>query len=151
MKSHHADNGSPPSPKKRGRSPLPWPGALALFLLLLVLPIGAAIDLSKQVDWRFLASYATLISILTFTYYWSDKRKAKADQWRIPESTLHLLEGLGGWPTALLAQRFLRHKTKKRKYQTALWLIIATHQTLSFEVLSQGLLFRSLLQQLAGG
>ena len=95
-------------------------------------------------DWRFLATYFGVISGLTFVLYWSDKRKAQRDQWRIPEGTLHLLELLGGWPAALFAQRSLRHKTKKRRYQILFWLIVTAHQILSFEVASGGGLSRSI-------
>ena len=33
--------------------------------------------------------------------------------WRIREGTLHLVEALGGWPGAFLAQQTMRHKTVK--------------------------------------
>ena len=36
-----------------------------------------------------------------------------------PEAMLHLLELLGGWPAAWLAQRVLRHKSRKERYQLA--------------------------------
>lgn len=48
-----------------------------------------------------------------------DKHAARSGQWRIPESTLHLLELAGGWPGAFIAQRVTRHKTRKRSYRMA--------------------------------
>lgn len=132
--------------KKRHRPPLSWPWALGAFTLLLLLPTWAAVILSESFDWRFLATYFALISLLTFVFYWSDKRKAQRDQWRIPEGTLHLLELLGGWAAALLAQRFMRHKTKKAKYQGVFWLILFIHQLLSFEIVSGWWLSHSIWQ-----
>ena len=100
--------------------------------------------LSEKVDGRILLTYFVLISLLTFFFYWSDKRKAQKGQWRIPEGTLHLLEALGGWPAGLLAQRFLRHKTKKTSYQAVFWLLIVSHQLLAFEWISGGILLNRL-------
>ena len=48
--------------------------------------------------------------------------------WRVSEANLHLLELLGGWPAALLAQRRLRHKCSKGSYQFMFWLIVLGHQ-----------------------
>ncbi|HSH15989.1 MAG TPA: DUF1294 domain-containing protein [Verrucomicrobiae bacterium] len=47
---------------------------------------------------------------------------------RVSEANLHLLELLGGWPAALLAQRRLRHKCSKGSYQFMFWLIVLGHQ-----------------------
>lgn len=57
------------------------------------------------------------VSLLTFFLYWHDKNKAKTDQWRTPEKTLHLFSLVGGWPGALIAQRVLHHKSRKRPFQ----------------------------------
>ena len=57
------------------------------------------------------------INAATFVAYWIDKRAAQASERRTPEATLHLLELLGGWPAAWLAQRFLRHKSRKESYR----------------------------------
>ena len=135
-----------PAGTPKGRPPLSWPWALGALMALLTLPVWAAVVLSEKIDWRFLATYFGVISGLTLIFYWSDKRKAQHDQWRIPEGTLHLLEMLGGWPAALLGQRFLRHKTKKRRYQTLFWLIVGMHQLLSFEVVTGWWLSRSIWQ-----
>ncbi len=53
------------------------------------------------------------MSLLTFAFYWTDKRRAETAQWRVTETPLHTLEILGGWPGALLAQHARRHKTLK--------------------------------------
>ena len=58
-----------------------------------------------------LPGYAVL-SLLTFCAYWQDKRAAQAGHWRTPESTLHALALLGGWPGAIVAQQWLRHKSR---------------------------------------
>ncbi len=73
-----------------------------------------------------LSVYA-LISGVTFVAYALDKRAARRGSRRTAERTLHLLEFAGGWPGALLAQRTLRHKTRKVSYQIVFWAIVALH------------------------
>jgi len=73
-----------------------------------------------------LAVYA-LMSAVTFVAYALDKRAARTGAWRTPEKVLHLLELAFGWPGALLAQRLVRHKNRKRSYQLVFWLIVALH------------------------
>jgi uncharacterized membrane protein YsdA (DUF1294 family) len=70
-----------------------------------------------------LAAY-TLLSVLTFIAYWWDKRQALARRWRTQESTLQLLALLGGWPGALLAQAYLRHKSQKRSFLVGFWFAV---------------------------
>ncbi|CAN1541569.1 Cold-shock protein, DNA-binding [Methylophilaceae bacterium] len=60
-------------------------------------------------------------SIITFFAYAIDKSAAQNGRWRIKESTLHLFGLIGGWPGALLAQKTLRHKSKKQGFQTFFW------------------------------
>lgn len=66
-------------------------------------------------------------SCLTFFAYAMDKTRAQDGGWRVSENTLHLLELMGGWPGALLAQQCLRHKTVKGPYRFTFWLIVAVH------------------------
>ena len=73
-----------------------------------------------------LIAYA-LMSAVTFALYWSDKRRAQRNRWRIPEWILHTMELFGGWPGAWAAQRAFRHKTSKRAYQIVFWIIVAVH------------------------
>jgi len=64
------------------------------------------------------------VSIFTYFVYAMDKSKAKRGVWRTPESTLHILAFVGGWPGAAIAQQTLRHKSKKRKFRSVFWLTV---------------------------
>ncbi len=66
-------------------------------------------------------------SVLTYGFYAWDKHRARVSAWRVKETTLHLLELLGGWPGAWIAQRRLHHKWKKASYVFAFRVIIAIH------------------------
>ncbi|OIR17895.1 cold-shock DNA-binding domain protein [mine drainage metagenome] len=57
------------------------------------------------------------VSVVTFLTYAIDKSAAQNNRWRIKERTLHLFSLLGGWPGALVAQKTLRHKSKKEAFQ----------------------------------
>jgi uncharacterized membrane protein YsdA (DUF1294 family)/cold shock CspA family protein len=78
-----------------------------------------------------------LISLITFEIYGLDKRRATAQQQqpRVPESTLHFLELIGGWPGALIAQHYFRHKVRKPDYQFVFWLIVAANVALIVVIL----------------
>ena len=81
------------------------------------------------------ASAVVLVSLVTWSLYRSDKRKARAGAWRTPESTLHLAELAGGWPAAFLAQRHYRHKIMKPDYQFIFRCIIILHQYAALDFL----------------
>jgi uncharacterized membrane protein YsdA (DUF1294 family)/cold shock CspA family protein len=66
-------------------------------------------------------------SILTMMLYGADKAHAAIKSWRVPELYLHLLELMGGWPGALMAQNAFRHKTRKSLYLYIFRSIIALH------------------------
>ena len=88
--------------------------------------LAFAAVLSAAVATAQLPLYVPLIyaglSVCTFVAYWLDKRKAKAGRWRTPESTLQFMALLGGWPGALLAQHYLRHKSQKRAFLLVFYL-----------------------------
>ena len=84
-----------------------------------------------------MVGYLVTISGLIFGLYRRDKRRAESGEWRVPESTLHLVELLGGWPAAFVAQRIFRHKIAKPSYQIAFWAIIACHEAVAFDFLSE--------------
>jgi uncharacterized membrane protein YsdA (DUF1294 family) len=65
------------------------------------------------------------ISIVTFGAYGADKSAARAHTWRTPETTLHVLALVGGWPGAAIAQAILHHKSKKTSFQVTFWATVA--------------------------
>lgn len=69
------------------------------------------------------------VSCVTFIVYAFDKAAALKGRWRTPEQTLHLLELLGGWPGALIAQSLFRHKSRKASFQTAFWAMVLLNCT----------------------
>lgn len=87
-------------------------GVVAVFLALLV-----GVWLAGGFAATVLVVYA-VASTLAFLMYGLDKKAAREDRWRIPETNMHLVALAGGWPGALLAQRTLRHKTRKQPFQT---------------------------------
>lgn len=64
-------------------------------------------------------------SCAAYLAYVLDKSASLKGKWRTPESTLHLLSLVGGWPGAMLAQRMLRHKTQKQTFQVTYWATVA--------------------------
>jgi uncharacterized membrane protein YsdA (DUF1294 family) len=96
------------------------PSALPLVLgaALLVLVAGAAYfgRLPVAVLWLYLVA-----SAVAFVAYARDKSAARNRRRRMPERTLHLIALVGGWPGAVAAQRFLRHKSKKPSFQVVFW------------------------------
>lgn len=63
-------------------------------------------------------------SLLAFLAYALDKSAARRGRWRISEKTLHLFALAGGWPGALVAQQWLRHKSNKTAFQVQFWGIV---------------------------
>lgn len=108
-----------PVAKRLSGSPAQWgtatlfaiPGFLLLYVVVLVLwrppPVLAAVYIS--------------VSAFTFLAYAFDKSAAQRQAWRTPEGTLHALSLVGGWPGALLAQQYLRHKSSKAEFRSVFW------------------------------
>lgn len=65
-----------------------------------------------------------LMSMLAYVAYTRDKWAAEDGRWRTPEDVLHLLDLLGGWPGALLAQQVMRHKTTKGSFVATFWMTV---------------------------
>jgi uncharacterized membrane protein YsdA (DUF1294 family) len=108
-----------------------------VLIVLLLFPALTSLRLAQSFDPRVVFGYLIAISAITFWLYWHDKRRAEAGGWRTPESTLHLVEFLGGWPVAFLAQRAFRHKISKIRYQVVFWAIVAFQEAASFDFLSE--------------
>lgn len=107
--------------------------ALLLFAVAMLLP-ALALWLRVTPTWRpWCAGWAGGLSLATFAVYAWDKSRAQQSGGRTPEATLHLLEFLGGWPGALLAQQMLRHKSAKQSFQVTFWIIVAVHQFVALD------------------
>lgn len=74
-----------------------------------------------------IAVYLVTINLITAGFYFMDKRAAVNGNTalRTPETTLHLLGILGGWPGALIARHAFRHKTRKQPFVFVFWLVAA--------------------------
>jgi uncharacterized membrane protein YsdA (DUF1294 family)/cold shock CspA family protein len=103
--------------------PLDWRTALVAAATLFCL--GAAVLRLGTIGWVLLLY--PLMSLVAFLMYARDKLSAIRGGWRVPETSLHLAELLGGWPGAFVAQQTMRHKTVKPSYQAVFWLIVAAH------------------------
>jgi len=79
--------------------------------------------------WLFfaVASTMSIMSVLSWTATWHDKRRAERGGQRVAERTMHVLELLGGWPGSFLARRRFRHKTRKTSFRVLSWLCTVTH------------------------
>ena len=56
--------------------------------------------------------YVIIINLVGFFSMFIDKRRAKRNEWRIPEKTLFLIAILGGSIGSNIGMRLFRHKTK---------------------------------------
>ena len=108
------------SPKQSQRASRAQWSVATLFALPAFLLIYTVI----AILWRpplWVAGSYIIASAVTFIVYAADKSAAASGSWRAAESTLHLLSFVGGWPGALLAQQFLRHKSAKQEFRQVFW------------------------------
>ncbi|NHZ91196.1 DUF1294 domain-containing protein [Massilia sp. CCM 8733] len=90
----------------------------------------AAVFASAVLAWHvplWVGALYALASVVCFTVYARDKAAARAGQRRTPERSLLLLGLLCGWPGAVLAQQWLRHKSSKRAFQVAFWMTVISN------------------------
>lgn len=102
-----------------------WGYPALCFAGLFLLAITAIALWGKWSTW--VPGFYWLISIITFAAYALDKSAAQKGKWRTSEQTLLALGLAGGWPGALVAQFFFRHKTRKRSFQILFWMTIAVN------------------------
>jgi len=111
------------------RSPLPRPEASAQWTVarILAVPVFIGVYLLVAARWPvspWVAAAYGSASLVAFVAYALDKSAARHGRWRTPESTLHGLGLIGGWPGALLAQQLLRHKSSKPEFVAAFWVTV---------------------------
>lgn len=102
-------------------------GALvAILLVVAFIALAALIDTLWPVPTWIPYSYA-VVSVMTAIFYALDKAAARRGEWRISESTLHVLALIGGWPGAFLAQALLRHKSTKLTFRIGFWMTVVAN------------------------
>jgi len=85
-----------------------------------------ALTVAEKIPSYVLLTYVVM-SLLTIGFYAYDKSRAKSGEWRISEPTLHTLSLLGGWPGALMAQKWFRHKSKKQSFRITFWITVVVN------------------------
>ena len=93
-----------------------------LFAIVFLGALIAATAVNMLPDW--VAGIYLLMSLFTFISYARDKSAAKLGHWRLSEMSLQLQALIGGWPGALMARHWLRHKSRKRAFSAVLYLMI---------------------------
>lgn len=68
-----------------------------------------------------------MLGVASVVTYWFDKRAAEAGRWRVRETSLHLIDAIGGIAGGLIAQQLLRHKTSKQSFIAVSALIAIAH------------------------
>lgn len=81
--------------------------------------------------WLLFLPFLVIANATTVAAFAIDKRRARAGEWRIAESTLLTLAFCGGSPGALWARARFRHKTRKQPFATQLDVIAMLHAGLS--------------------
>jgi uncharacterized membrane protein YsdA (DUF1294 family)/cold shock CspA family protein len=97
-----------------------WRSNVSLSVAALFLAFVAGSTFAGKLPFAVLSLYL-VASTVAFVDYALDKSAARNNRWRTPESTLHFIGLIGGWPGALAAQRLLRHKSKKASFQVDFW------------------------------
>lgn len=72
-----------------------------------------------------IALACAVLSVLSVALYSYDKYAAIGGRQRVPEASFYLASFLGGWPGALIARPFLRHKVTKNRFIFFFWMTIA--------------------------
>lgn len=111
--------------RARNNTPAEW-GTATLFAIPLFLVVYVVADFLWRLPTWFALVYL-VVSAVTFLAYAFDKSSARRGAWRRRESTLHALAVAGGWPGALLAQQFLRHKSAKAEFRSIFWGTVAVN------------------------
>lgn len=101
-------------------------GAVAFVLPGLFLMFVAAAVFVGQLPLFILGLYL-VASAVSFFLYAHDKSAAQQGRWRTNENTLHMFSIIGGWPGAFVAQKLLRHKSRKQSFQILFWTTVVVN------------------------
>jgi uncharacterized membrane protein YsdA (DUF1294 family)/cold shock CspA family protein len=103
------------------------PSSAGAYVFVTIFAVALAIATMLGLVTLFVPMIYLVVSGLTMFAYAFDKSAAMNARWRTQEQTLHVLELLGGWPGALIAQQLFRHKTSKNSYQVAFWVCVVVN------------------------
>ncbi len=106
-----------------------WPPESVHGTLALALAGLATLAALYALPWRWSGTHVLLcwllsVNLVTFAYYGYDKRCARQQGRRVPESVLHGLSIAGGSHGAWAAMRTFRHKTIKGRFRFVFWSIV---------------------------
>ncbi len=105
--------------KKQKRTSAETKDYASIIVILFTLSLPVLIFLNYMpIEVLYLYCFASVVAFLAYAL---DKSAAKNDKWRTPESHLHLLSIVGGWPGAFYAQKKLRHKSSKKEFKQVYW------------------------------
>lgn len=107
---------APTTVRRRAPMRVPRVGIAVGFLLLAV-----ALMLMGVVPALVTLVYLVMSAVSYIAYVLDKDAAGKRRRQRTPEFALHLLDVLGGWPGALIAQQQIRHKTVKASFQAGFW------------------------------
>ncbi|MCR5640599.1 MAG: DUF1294 domain-containing protein [Lachnospiraceae bacterium] len=71
--------------------------------------------------------YYSAVNVIALFLYGYDKRKARLQEWRIPEATLLGIAAMGGSGGAFFGMRLFHHKTRKWKFRILVPLCLIAH------------------------
>ena len=93
-----------------------------IFAIIFIVIIGWLFITGKITSSFMLLYLATSLS--TFILYAIDKYQSSTNGQRISENTLNLIALFGGWPGGIVAQEFLRHKSKKKSFRSTFFIMV---------------------------
>ncbi len=109
-----------------GNSP---PSLLVQFSGLLLAAVLILLFFLERQGLHLVMAYLLSLQIATFLFYGFDKLASTRGWLRVPERILHAAALLGGSPTALLAQKLFRHKTRKETFRRVQMLVLGLQAT----------------------
>ena len=83
-----------------------------------------------QIATKWALAWLIAASVMAVAVTVWDKRRARRQEWRVPERTLWLVSLLGGSVATYLTMRIIRHKTLHRKFMWGLPLLIVAQAAL---------------------
>lgn len=110
------------------REQRPWPLMFTLGVVAILVATCSHLKTYYIGAWDGLFYVQLALSIASFSAYGFDKYRANNAGWRTRETSLLLLDALGGWPGGFAGQHYFRHKARKASFQILFWVIVLLHE-----------------------